>query len=200
MKQRDKSSSRTTRPYRASVAMRDYTHVPTLDFNILDHHTDKANKFDMSYKDDEIIPMVSTTMTSSSISFDDDDDEDDDFIPAPNSIVPFSSNEMIPVILSGRKEGELFLLPDGADCIDVLIDPTTDTGYTTVQHDKIEIVFDYMSVEEFDDEDDNDEIEIVFYDDNDDDKCSLFSPYRPSDIEENTTVMISAPQQRKYEL
>ena len=39
-------------------------------------------------------------------------------------------------------------------------------------HDEIEVIFDYMSVEEFDDEDDNDEIKIVCYDDTDDESVA----------------------------
>ena len=59
------------------------------------------------------MPMVSM-MTSSSIPIIDDDDEDDedDFLPAPTSIVPFSSHErMIPVLVSVPKAGELIVSP-----------------------------------------------------------------------------------------
>ena len=120
-----------------------------LDFNILDHNTDKklykfGNLADVSY-DNKTISMVSMTTSSiiSIIDYDEDevDDEDDEYIPAPTSIVPFSSNEMIPVLFSVPKEGKLFLLPDGADCIDVLIDPKMDTGHAMVQHMKLRLSF-----------------------------------------------------------
>ena len=102
-----------------------------MDFRIFERNSDKAlYKFgdlaDVSYAIETIlIPIVSMT-TCSRIDNDDDDDDDDDdeYIPAPTSIVPFSSNEMM---LS-----EIF---------SVLIDPTTDTGHNLVQHDEIKIVF-----------------------------------------------------------
>ena len=74
----------------------------------------------------------------------------------------------------------LFQRVTGADCIDALIDPTTDTGHTMVQHDEIEIVFDYTMVEYNVSNKDDDE-EDRFEDGND---------------KNTTAILIPAPQQR----
>ena len=86
------------------------------DFKILERNSDKAlYKFcdlaDVSYAIETTpIPIVSMRTCSRIDNDDDDDDDDDEYILAPTSIVPFFSDEMIPVIyfLYRKKENCLF--------------------------------------------------------------------------------------------